>query len=69
MISAGERRFRGKTSYRGCNRCNYCNKFQRWEDLRNINFIPDSEFGPEESEMICNKCWERYYGYVVPEVC
>jgi len=41
---------------RGANRCNDCNKFAKWEDLRVDEFIPDTYFSAEYTSYICKKC-------------
>lgn len=44
------------------NRCVECNKFKKWDELTETHFVPDNEFGPEESEFTCSGCLNQQNG-------
>jgi len=41
------------------NRCSYCGRFKRWDDMQVTDFTPLNEFGPEEITFTCNECWAK----------
>src|SRR5260221_14674397 len=43
---------------RGANRCMDCNLFKKWEEIKLVGFIPDSDFGAEDYAYRCLKCME-----------
>ena len=39
-------------------RCDTCGKFASWDKLKRVNSIPDTPFGGEDFELICEVCKE-----------